>query len=121
MTIEPGLSSQLNPHGDSALHWDEEISATTFKHLIIQANSRSDALLDLFLRQFQAWQTCPEAPGNPMQAVTIRKAHEHEYDEVARIWMESWVSVAPGNCERLEPSCRRRCGANRGDARIPPA
>lgn len=28
-----------------------------------------------------------------MQTVTIRKAETSEYDEVARVWTESWVSV----------------------------
>ena len=28
-----------------------------------------------------------------MQGLTIRKAHEREYDEVARVWIESWLSL----------------------------
>ena len=28
-----------------------------------------------------------------MSALIIRPALPHEYDEVARIWMESWVST----------------------------
>src|ERR1700710_1511719 len=28
-----------------------------------------------------------------MSAPTIRSAHPDEYDEVARVWMESWVST----------------------------
>jgi ribosomal protein S18 acetylase RimI-like enzyme len=28
-----------------------------------------------------------------MQEVTIRRARADEYDEIARVWMESWVSI----------------------------
>ena len=35
-----------------------------------------------------------------MSSPVIRRALPHEYDEVARVWMESWVSTGlaePGN------------------------
>ena len=31
--------------------------------------------------------------GNPMREPTIRAARPDEYDEVARVWMDSWVSI----------------------------
>ena len=60
-----------------------------------------------------------------MTMPSIRPARSDEYDEVARVWMESWVSTGFGTAseelldtvagartggsrERLEPLCRRR-------------
>ena len=65
-----------------------------------------------------------------MRGLTIRAARADEYDEVARVWMDSWVSVglepasdklladlrariARRSTERLEPLCGRRRGADR--------
>ena len=35
----------------------------------------------------------PSIPGTPMPSPIIRPALAYEYDEIARVWMESWVST----------------------------
>ena len=44
-----------------------------------------------------------------MQGITIRAARPDEYDEVARVWMDSWVSIGlQGASEKLLADLRAR-------------
>ncbi len=52
-----------------------------------------------------------EKAANPMQSLTIRPAQKSEHDEVARVWMESWVSIG------IEPASEKMLADLR--ARVP--
>jgi hypothetical protein len=43
-----------------------------------------------------------------MQGITIRAARPDEYDEVARVWMDSWVSIG------LQPASEKLLADLRG-------
>lgn len=44
-----------------------------------------------------------------MHPLTVRAAHAHEYDDIARVWMDSWVSTGlePASDSLLANLCAR--------------